>query len=98
MTQIQNLFESLGFRIWILPFDWAQGGEPVEPFVICKWVLGILLICDARVVIKYLNVHWIRSHELAPVWGVIKQEMTGFEDTGVVSAISPAQTGQRQGL
>jgi len=24
-----------GLEIWILPFDWAQGGEPVEPFVIC---------------------------------------------------------------
>jgi hypothetical protein len=23
---------------WDLPFDFAQGGEPVEPFVI--WVLG----------------------------------------------------------
>ncbi len=34
MTQILNLFESLEIRIWILPFDLAQGGEIVEPFVI----------------------------------------------------------------
>jgi hypothetical protein len=27
-------FGSLGFRIWNLPFDFAQGGELVEPFVI----------------------------------------------------------------
>jgi hypothetical protein len=35
------MFESLGFRIWDLPFDSAQGGEFVEPFVICDLVLGI---------------------------------------------------------
>ena len=28
---------------WDLPFDFAQGGEPVEPFVICYLVLGISL-------------------------------------------------------
>jgi hypothetical protein len=28
------LFWSLDFEFWNLPFDWAQGGEPVEPFVI----------------------------------------------------------------
>ena len=62
MTQIPNLFESLGFRIWILPFDMAQGGESfdfaqdrepverlVEPFVICQLVLGIFSIWDTRV-------------------------------------------------
>jgi hypothetical protein len=52
MTQIQNLFESLGFRIWILPFDMAQGGEPVEPFVICYLVLGIFSIMNASVAFK----------------------------------------------
>ena len=30
MTQIPNLFESLGIRIWILPFDLAQGGESFD--------------------------------------------------------------------
>ena len=50
MTKIQNyklldktyfcgfpfmlLFGSLYIGIWNLPFDLAQGGEPVEPFVI----------------------------------------------------------------
>jgi hypothetical protein len=38
------MFESLKIRIWILPFDLAQGGELVEPFVICELVLGIFLI------------------------------------------------------
>ena len=69
MTEISNLFDSLEFRIWILPFDFAQGGELVEPFVIWKLVLGILLICDARVVLKQLNVHLIRYHVLARVGG-----------------------------
>jgi hypothetical protein len=35
MNQIPNVFESLEIGIWILPFDLAQGGELVEPFVIC---------------------------------------------------------------
>ncbi len=30
-------FWTLRIEIWNLPFDVAQGGEPVEPFVI--WVL-----------------------------------------------------------
>jgi len=30
-----KLFEILNFGYWNLPFDLAQGGEPVEPFVIC---------------------------------------------------------------
>jgi hypothetical protein len=38
------MFESLKIRIWILPFDLAQGGELVEPFVICELVLGIFSI------------------------------------------------------
>jgi len=29
------VFGSLELGIWILPFDLAQGGELVEPFVIC---------------------------------------------------------------
>ncbi len=27
-----------------MPFDAAQGGEPVEPFVICDLVLGIFTV------------------------------------------------------
>ena len=30
-------FWSLDIGIWNLPFDLAQGGEPVEPFII--WIL-----------------------------------------------------------
>ncbi len=33
----------MNFGHWILPFDVAQGGEPVEPFVICYLVLRIYL-------------------------------------------------------
>jgi hypothetical protein len=33
------MFGSLEIEIWVLPFDLAQGGEPVEPFVICYLVL-----------------------------------------------------------
>jgi hypothetical protein len=44
MNQIPNVFESLEIGIWILPFDLAQGGELVEPFVICYLVLGIFSI------------------------------------------------------
>jgi hypothetical protein len=40
----QSLFGSLEFGIWILPFDWAQGGELVEPFDICYLMLGISYI------------------------------------------------------
>ncbi len=47
------MFEELKIRIWILPCDsfdlealdrLAQGGELVEPFVICELVLGIFSI------------------------------------------------------
>jgi hypothetical protein len=40
----QSLFGSLVLGIWILPFDLAQGGELVEPFVIYYLVLGIFSI------------------------------------------------------
>jgi hypothetical protein len=38
----------LKLGIWILPFDLAQGGELVEPFVICNLVLGILFIARLK--------------------------------------------------
>jgi len=54
MTEIQNSkhtgsgidtmivkFWLLEFWIWNLPFDWAQGGELVEPFVIWSLRFGI---------------------------------------------------------
>ena len=57
MIQIQSVFGTLEIGIWILPFDYAQGGESfdfaqdhepverlVEPFVICFLVLGIYSI------------------------------------------------------
>ena len=48
MTEIQNskpqIFWSLGIVICDLPFDWAQGGEPVEPFVIWCLYFGILTV------------------------------------------------------
>ena len=34
----------LELGIWILPFDGAQGGELVEPFVICYLALEIFYI------------------------------------------------------
>jgi hypothetical protein len=37
------MFWSLDIEIWDLPFDWAQGGEPVEPFVIWCLRFGILV-------------------------------------------------------
>jgi hypothetical protein len=36
------MFWSLNIEIWDLPFDFAQGGEPVEPFVI--WCLGFVIL------------------------------------------------------
>ncbi len=36
-----NLFGSLDIEIWDLPFDYAQGGEHVEPFVIWCLEFGI---------------------------------------------------------
>ena len=38
------LFVILNFGHWDLPFDWAQGGELVEPFDICFLVLVIFII------------------------------------------------------
>jgi hypothetical protein len=35
------MFGSLNFGHWNLPFDQAQGGEPVEPFVI--WDLQFVI-------------------------------------------------------
>ena len=37
METPSDMFRSLRFRIWNLPFDFAQGGEFVEPFGI--WCL-----------------------------------------------------------
>jgi hypothetical protein len=39
-----HLFEILNLSHWNLPFDWAQGGEFVEPFEIWFLVLGISMI------------------------------------------------------
>ena len=39
-----HLFGILNLGHWILPFDLAQGGEPVEPFAIWFLVLGIFMI------------------------------------------------------
>ena len=39
MTKIPNV---LVIENWNLPFDWAQGGEPVEPFVI--WCLELVIL------------------------------------------------------
>jgi hypothetical protein len=44
INQVPNMFESLKIRIWILPFDLAQGGELVEPLGICQLVLEIFSI------------------------------------------------------
>ncbi len=37
-------FEILNFGHCDLPFDFAQGGEPVEPFDICDLLFGIYRI------------------------------------------------------
>jgi hypothetical protein len=39
-----HLFGILNLGDWDLPFDMAQGGEPVEPFEIWFLVLGISII------------------------------------------------------
>ena len=39
-----SMFWSLNIEIWDLPFDFAQGGEPVEPFVIWCLGFGILML------------------------------------------------------
>jgi hypothetical protein len=36
----QDLLGILALGIWNLPFDLAQGGELVEPFVICDLIFG----------------------------------------------------------
>jgi len=50
ITHFVQLSRILNFGHWDLPFDLAQGGEPVEPFDICDlgfviWYLGILRHC-----------------------------------------------------
>lgn len=39
MTKIPNFWV---IENWNLPFDWAQGGEPVEPFAI--WCLALVIM------------------------------------------------------
>jgi len=39
-----HAFGILNLGHWNLPFDWAQGGEIVEPFDICFLMLGIFTI------------------------------------------------------
>ncbi len=41
MTKTQNRFGISNFGHCDLPFDLAQGGELVEPFVICDLLFGI---------------------------------------------------------
>jgi hypothetical protein len=38
-----HVFGILNLGHWNLPFDLAQGGEPVEPFEICFLVLVIFM-------------------------------------------------------
>ncbi len=35
LSAAEHAFGILNLGHWNLPFDLAQGGEPVEPFVIC---------------------------------------------------------------
>jgi hypothetical protein len=42
------MFEILNFGHWNLPFDWAQGGELVEPFDIWCLLFVILNFADLR--------------------------------------------------
>ena len=46
--QVQAMFRSLNIDNCDLPFDWAQGGEPVEPFVI--WCLGFVILLSFKTV------------------------------------------------
>ncbi|CAB1065935.1 hypothetical protein D1BOALGB6SA_10734 [Olavius sp. associated proteobacterium Delta 1] len=40
---------------WDLPFDWAQGGELVEPFEIWFLVLGIFIVhILQKILVKFL--------------------------------------------
>ncbi len=39
----------LELGIWILPFDYAQGGELVEPFVICYLVLNAVNLANGLI-------------------------------------------------
>jgi len=44
----------LDIGIWILPFDFAQGGELIEPFVICDLELGISLYSGIQLYVDIL--------------------------------------------
>jgi len=43
-AQRRRLRRVLKFRIWNLSFDFAQDGEPVEPFVIWILYIGVLKV------------------------------------------------------
>ncbi len=58
----QDLFGTLALGIWKLPFDLAQGGELVEPFVICFLVLGIFYI-------QRLNYNRVIYFDFFCIWG-----------------------------
>ena len=53
-----SIFWSLNIVIWDLPFDLAQGGELVEPFVIClpAVVLAGCLVFEISIVGAYVRV------------------------------------------
>jgi len=48
----------LNFDHWYLPFDLAQGGEPVEPFDIRNLVLGIYIISMRLMIVKSAEIHF----------------------------------------
>jgi hypothetical protein len=56
----------LELEIWILPFDLAQGGELVEPFVICDLVLGIFSIIGTTIYMTSITIFLIYSWDLPP--------------------------------
>ena len=57
MAQIlaAHLFGILNLGHWDLPFDFAQGGEPVEPFAIWFLVLGLRRAQSCRIFMIFLR-------------------------------------------
>jgi len=48
ISNTKNQISNKLLKFEIYPFDWAQGGEPVEPFVIWCLGFGILLLREYR--------------------------------------------------
>jgi hypothetical protein len=71
----------LNFGHWDLPFDSAQGGEPVEPFVICNLLFVISGIASCKLSFwENTKTLWILPRSSSPSSSHLKTDECACEE------------------